>query len=361
MMIALATLLVLEIILSISGMSALVPAIPADYRLSEAPWWVCDEAGCHYDYASVQPACESGELKGRVCAVNRQGYSDSEDFELPADYEDRTRILLLGDSFTWGMSADLGKSYAETLSAAHPDAIVWNAGVPGTGVNQALLAFDAFAPVLMPQLTILTFFDNDFDDNLLPIDSWMNALDSNGKAFHIRKYAIDHEENVIAFDTQDLAYIRVHQKQPPNSEWDRLLGSTQLGSLALRLRDALTPAQPAPETMVRRRQVTRQYLLELKQAVAASGSDLLVILVPRRADTHNPSARFLLAQELMQELAIPFVNPASILVPNLDFALLPDEHWNNTGHKKVGKLLSDCVQRFFASGALTDCDHVTRP
>lgn len=360
-LIALVTLIVLEMILSAAGAGVYVPAVPAEYRLSRAPWWVCGDAGCHYDYESAQPACESGELAGRVCAINRQGYADSEDFVLPADYAGRKRILLLGDSFTWGMSAEPGASYAETLSAAHADAIIWNTGIPGTGTNQALLAFDVYAPVLQPQLTILGFVDNDFDDNLLPVDSWVNALDSSGKAVHMRKYIIDHEENVIEFDLHDLEYIQAFHQHPPTGEWERQLGLTRLGSLLLRLRDAIEPSQPATESLARRRQVTRQYLLDLKQAVGANGSRLLVLLAPRRADIFRAGARYQMAEQLMQELEIPYVNPISILVPYVDFAAPPDDHWNSAGHQKIGRLISDCVERYLERGAFTDCDHIRLP
>ena len=227
-MIVLATLLALEAALSLQGMPTYFPADSPGQRLTVLPWWVCDDAGCHYDYASVLPACETGELSGRVCEINRQGYADSEDFVLPVDYETSYRILLLGDSFTWGMRADLGASYAETLSAELPGSVIWNTGIPGTGTNQAQMVFDVYAPLLQPQLTILGFVKNDFDDNLLPVDSWMNAMNAEGQAIHIRRYAIDDEEGVIKFDHHELEFIQAHQMLPPRSALEGRLGSTRL-------------------------------------------------------------------------------------------------------------------------------------
>ena len=358
LVITLVTIIALELLLTASGVTVHYPAVPAHYELRALPWWVCGDAGCHYDYDAVQPACESGQLEGRVCAINRQGYADSADFVLPDDHLERTRILLLGDSVTWGMSADLGASYAETLSAAFPDAIIWNTGIPGTGANQARMVFEVYAPVLRPQLTILGFVNNDFDDNLLPVDSWINALDSSGRAIHLRKYAIDDDENVIAFDLRDLAFIQAHQTFPPRSALEAQLGSTRLGSLLLRLRDKMKSAAPADEKLTRRRQVTKQHLMELKRAVVASGSEFLVILVPGPADIVSAGPRYQMAEELMQELEIAFLNPASILHPVADYAPPPDFHWSNAGHQKVGALLSDCVQRYFDSGSLANCEHV---
>ena len=359
--IALATLFALEIVLTASGVPVYFPADPADTALAVRPWWKCGAAGCHYVYEAVQAACETGELRDRVCSVNAQGYADADDFELPPDWEDRRRILLLGDSFTWGASADEGKSYAEVLEAAFPRAIIWNTGIPGTGTNQALLAFDEYAPVLRPPLTILGFVDNDFDDNLLPVDSWVNALDANGQAFHVRKYAIDNDENVSEFDLETLGYIRAHGKEPASSELERLLGLTRLGTLLLRLRDSTVLTEPGAASYERRRQVTKQYLTELKGAVLTSGSELLIIMIPCPEDIERPGPRLQIAKELMRELEIPYLDPIGILDPVADYGLPLDSHWTNSGHQKVGKLLSDCVERFVESGGFADCAHIVMP
>ena len=359
--IALVTLFALEIALAVGGAPVYFPADPANTTLIERPWWTCGAAGCHYVYDEVQAACDSGELKGRVCTINRQGYPDAADFFLPDNHRERSRILLLGDSVTWGMSADLGASYAETLSAALPDAIIWNTGIPGTGTNQARMVFDVYAPLLQPQLTVLGFVSNDFDDNLLPVDSWINARDASGRAMHLRRYAIDAEENVIAFDLGDLGYIQAHHKSPPRSALEAQLGSTRLGSLLLRLRDTLKSAWPADESFARRRQVTKQHLQALKSSIAASGSGFLVVLVPDPEDIRSPSARYQIAEALMRELEIAFLNPVSILDPAADYGQPPDLHWNNAGHRKVGDLLSDCIERFFATGGFSGCAHATLP
>ena len=361
---ALATLLALEIALTARGMPLYFPADSALAVPKVLPWWTCGAAGCHYVHESVQAACAVGELRDRVCRVNEQGYAGAEDFEMTPDWESRPRIILLGDSFTWGASAEIGKSFAEILEAELPQAIIWNTGIPGTGTNQALLVFDEYAPVLRPQLTILGFVQNDFDDNLLPVDSWVNALDANGQAFHVRKYAIDEDENVIKFDLDTLGYIRAHGKPPPSSELERLLGSTRLGTLLLGLRDGSVLTEPVTSSYERRRQVTKHYLQELKQTVSASGSELLVILIPNSEDIKDVEGlrpRFQMAKDLMRELEIPYLNPISTLDPVTDYGLPHDSHWTNSGHQKVGELLSDCVQRYLNSGGFGDCAHIVLP
>ena len=55
---------------------------------------------------------------------------------------------VLGDSFTAGYNAEIGKSYVETIEANLPDSIVWNTAIGGTGTNHALASFESLAPLL---------------------------------------------------------------------------------------------------------------------------------------------------------------------------------------------------------------------
>lgn len=115
------------------------------------------------------------------------GFLGPHDFEPLSDAELQglERILVLGDSFTYGLSADLGKSYVETIQANRADAMIWNTGMSGTGAVQALSLYTRFAPMLRPQLTILGFVTNDFSGNLLALkhDSFM--IDESGRHYII--------------------------------------------------------------------------------------------------------------------------------------------------------------------------------
>lgn len=355
------TLVILELALWIAGLRPDFSMGQPDFRLVEGDWQTCDEAGCHYVYDAALRACESGALKGRICSINQQGYADDDDFTWDVDYEQRPRMLLLGDSFTFGMSADSGQSFAELLDADIPDAVIWNLGFPGSGTQNAIAAFNVYGPVLKPHLTILGFYNNDYDDNLNPVDAWLNAIGPDGKAVVMRTHIVDDWENVIAFEIEDIEYFLSFSHFPPDSELERLLGSTQLGSLLLRLAGLNEPRAPVDTRFNRREQVTRGFVRELRDAVAAQGSALLVLLIPGKDDLGNPGKRYELTQDIMKSLEIPYLNPISLLDPVADYGQPYDIHWNNAGHQKVGKLLSDCVRRFFLSGEFRECDLVALP
>ena len=368
LVIAAATLIVLEFVLAAAGIPTYFPppmsAAPQPFYES-APWWTCDEAGCHYVQEHIAAACAGGQMVyERECLVNRQGFYDTEDFAAADDWEERLRILMLGDSFTFGLSADIGKSYVEAIEADFPQSIVWNTGIHGAGTNQALAAFQVHAPVLQPQLAILGFSLNDFYDNLMPMDYRLMGIDWNNEPFRVLRYRIESPGDVIKFDRRWLYYDRHDGLDPPGSEIERLLGRTRLGSLPLRffnvrrqrtnkaLRVPLTPAII---------DATRTYLTALRDAAAAQNAALLVLLIPNRNDIDDPSIRYQTARELMEELAIPQLTLIHALDAALDYAPPPDIHWNNAGHQKVGAVLSDCLDGFQISYDLSDCEQVSMP
>lgn len=83
-------------------------------------------------------------------------------------------------------------------------------------------------------------------------------------------------------------------------------------------------------------------------------------LVHRLAsDLREPGTEYWRAADLFEELGISYITPIEILDAASDYA--PDWHWNNSGHLKVGALLSDCVDKFVSQRKLNDCSHVVLP
>ncbi len=352
------TLVSLELVIWLAGFRPAYTMAQPHHRLVKAAWQTCDEAGCHYVYDAALRACKRGVLKERVCTINRQGYADSDDFTSDGDYENWPRILLLGDSFTFGMSADPGLSFADFLDADFPNAVIWNLAHPGSGTHNAIAAFSVYSQILKPNLTILGFYNNDYDDNLMPVDTWLNAIGPDGEASVLRRSYVDDHEKVITYEIEDMEYWLSFSRYPPKSEIEHMLGSTQLGTLLLRLAGPNESLLPADTRFERRREVTQGLLRELRDDVAAQGAAFLALLIPHPDDLGTPSMRYQLTQDIMTDVDIPYLNPANILDPVSDYAPPPDFHWSNAGHQKVGALLSDCVQRYFDSGGLANCEHV---
>ena len=352
--ITLLSLLAIEIVLVISGWSTYFPHELHETNVTIAPWWACDEMGCRYQYEAAMDACDAALISDRHCKVNRQGFSDSKDFVAGDDFSVKTRILLLGDSFTQGLTADIGSSYAEVLETKLPEAIVWNAGIIGTGTAQAVATFSGLAPRFKPQLTVLGFFMNDFRDNLFPINSWLQVQDAEGKLHFIRRqYAVNlSNARRLPLDTV-AAYVSAGSR-PPASEIELTIGRTHIGSLVLKFLDQFS----GQDSFDYQKHLTRQYLSQLKDAAATQDSLLLVLLIPDRDHGGAQDARYKTALELMEELDLAYLNLAPVLDADADYTPPPDNHWNNAGHSKVGALLADCAPVFIESAEIANCDSV---
>ena len=355
--IAALTLLALEVVFALAGQPTYFPSEVPENFLDPVPWWTCDEAGCHYVYEALVAACDNGELSDLRCIVNRQGYHDTQDFVIAQDFDDRLRVLVLGDSFAFGGSAEFGKSFVETVERNIIEAVVWNTAIPGAGTNQALMTFNVYAPLLQPQVTILGFYMNDFDDNMMPVDSYFMGVDAEHSQLSIRQYQIDLRGNVIKLDRQSDLFYRYHLVDPPVSELHRMVGTTRLGSLGLRALDAVQQMiSKAEGTRVNRRvAVTEDYLRSLREAAARAETQLLVLLIPRREDIAAPGPLYQNALRLLKELEIPFLDPRDLLSSDSDYARLPDVHWSSAGHIKIGERLTQCLQDFQSSRDIARC------
>ena len=354
------------------------PPDPPQELLKPLRRWTCDEAGCRFAYDAMVASCEGRQSLPRKCILNRQGFHDTEEFAAGDDFDERMRILMLGDSFTYGMSADIGKSYVETIEANFPQSIVWNTGIPGAGTHQALASFQVYAPILQPHLTILGFFVNDFGDNLLPMDVglWLGLED--GRVF-MRRYD-NSDGKTVTLDERKAYYYRAHGLEPPANEIERAVGRTRLGSLLLRMIDIGGGGGESPNQRLDREvAVTRGYLRDLREAAAAQDTALLVLLIPHSNDVSPVPPQFSLNEverllrhplpmggeryrngmQLMEELGIPYLDPAHLLTLS-DYSP-GDFHWNSPGHQKIGAVLSDCIEAFQASGDLADCEGVEMP
>ena len=106
---------------------------------------------------------------------------------------------------------------------------------------------------------------------------------------------------------------------------------------------------------------TRRYLRQLRDLTASQSSDFLVILIPGLKQFPADRERYKIAENLMAEMELPYMDLDDVLLADEDYASFPDVHWNSAGHQKVGAILSDCIRSFIASGRLDDCEYVVMP
>lgn len=104
--------------------------------------------------------------------INKDGFRDDE-FIIGRD---RYRIMVLGDSMTFGAKVDQEEIFCSLLEKrikqTHPNKKidVMNFGVPGFRTGQELICLKKYADIYPPDIVILILFEgNDFDENVFVI------------------------------------------------------------------------------------------------------------------------------------------------------------------------------------------------
>ncbi|HLB31368.1 MAG TPA: SGNH/GDSL hydrolase family protein [Gammaproteobacteria bacterium] len=79
-------------------------------------------------------------------------------------------IVLLGDSFTFGLGVNEGESFTDYLALADPDTEYLNFGVPGYSTDQEYLLQQEVASNFRPEIYLLMLYlGNDLVDNMLSV------------------------------------------------------------------------------------------------------------------------------------------------------------------------------------------------
>jgi hypothetical protein len=81
----------------------------------------------------------------------------------------KPRILVLGDSFTYGIGVNDEETFCSILQSQMPGYEIINAGNPGKGTDYALKFYRTKGKELEPDVLILVFCGNDFSDNQLNV------------------------------------------------------------------------------------------------------------------------------------------------------------------------------------------------
>lgn len=95
-----------------------------------------------------------------------QGLRGDHLFAAPRPGNIQNRILILGDSFTYGIGSEQHEIFVERVHSQFSDTEVINAGANGYGQRQQLAILDTLGAALGPDLVVLMFFWNDVDDNV---------------------------------------------------------------------------------------------------------------------------------------------------------------------------------------------------
>lgn len=288
-------------------------------------------------------------LPERVSADPGLGWRGKKRF--PEGVSTRPRVLVLGDSYTHGVSVGDGAVYTRVL-AERADAAVFAYAGNGYGTLQECLAFERYDDEVRPDVVVLQVAVNDFVNNVFALEE-RSRVNSNYRA---RPYL---EGGAVRLRVPSrFRYLSWARGSRLVSHvlyrLDVLLARLARGGVLSSVEDELAAGRE-PELLERSRRVTGEILDRFQKRV---GRRFWVALP---ADAREPfSASF---RQLFAERGIPFLEEVPRAVElaearGLRLRLPDGAHWNDAGHRIVGDALADALIRL---GALRPRAGLTRP
>ncbi|MCC6698824.1 MAG: hypothetical protein IT365_24580 [Candidatus Hydrogenedentes bacterium] len=292
--IALLTLVVLEVLLRIVGVNSLI--------LYDA------DPACGY---RLQPR-QTVQLRGNMIAINQWGVRDPR--ALPSPPSSGGRILVLGDSVTWGgIYVKQEELFTSVLESKLAGVEVVNAGVNGYSAAQMAAMYEAHLTGLEPSTVILFAIPRDFTRPPLV------TLTGNSAAFPTERPAL--ALPVAAALLRHFAYNRFRW------EW-------------LRPRPATVPANPGlSETDCLRENVDA---VERLKASLGPKVNFAVVLLPTALEPEG-SPTLSSVEEALSARGVTFVNLGEKVKALPEF-FLDGVHLTAEGHRAVGEALVSVVK-----------------
>ena len=294
-------------------------------------------------------------------SINESGFRDVRGRAIARGDAARTRILLLGDSFTEGFGVDQADTWARRLEQLG-EYEVWNLGRMGASPLFYVVMAREYVPLLHPDVVVVQLFDNDLDENRfrhLPRDR-DGRVGAMPDAMRPRVGAAGR----LADTWRGLALVQAFQRL------ERRLAGKDLPRLFVRPGSRIG-SEPAPAgrgeplfpwydpartadwepKLAEQEVLVRQLVTELR----AANTYVLLAYVPHAPElvagdpaasrARNPHAQRL--ERLARELEVPLLDGIDLFAapgraPG-DYYLPRDQHWNAAGHALFADALESAL------------------
>ncbi len=137
---------------------------------------------------------------GKILNTNAKGFRGQVDYSYGKDPQ-KTRILMLGDSFTFGENVSDNETYSHYLQQMFPNAEIINAGIHGYGYDQMLVLLKEEGIKYNPDIVILGFNEWDIERSGLKFRDYAKPKFEieNGK-LTVTNYPVPDPESVLKWE-----------------------------------------------------------------------------------------------------------------------------------------------------------------
>ena len=252
----------------------------------------------------------------------------------------RKRVLVLGDSYVWGVSASQDDIF--TSPKVHgPDYEFINCGVPGYGTDQEYLFYLRTGQKFDVDQVILVFTpDNDVTNNV------------NSKQYSYLKPYFTLNNGELVLHNDHVRYSMIYSFNRECRVWNAVRdGIEGLGHF---LRPGREPKFADPNAVVTDSdragiELTLALIKKLKEAVTAHHAEFYVVFIPQTSRVHkhmpnNHPFAPLIAAGLTQmgvHYREPYPEFLKSAMEGVELFHAPDGHFNAAGHALFAKFLTD--------------------
>lgn len=290
---------------------------------------------------------------------NSLGFRGSREFgpKKPGDF----RLLLLGDSFTYGLGVNDDQTFAfhleQYLRQPSLAAEVINAGCPGKGTDYELKLFQTLGAKLQPDVTVLCFFCNDFADNArgeyydLDADGQLRArsLERNQRGIKSVLLNFPGYNWLISWSQAANLVKQAAVDYLVKTGKDQGGAATAASSLVVSYESGFDGSGCSNN---RNRRLTEIYVDHLKKAVKQAGSILVVCYIPISSEVETFREKQVLSRDELAIREIIEIRGGTLrsLTPLLASAPEPvgelyyaEGHWTPRAHLLAGRYLGDYI------------------
>ena len=274
--------------------------------------------------------------------TNSKGLRGSREFSYERP-DGMRRILLLGDSFTYGYGVGDEEVYAARLAALLPDWEILNLGVNGYGTDQQYLYWLEEGRRYAPQVVLLGYYVADFHRNTLSFRELAKP-----------RFVVDGD------------HLRLQPLRATSLE-EVLEESRRVESRRLRIADAasfllrLTRSEPRASFEEKAR-LTKGILEMLRDSIRREGAELWVAVIPHGEVREDPGARRIeeFLANVCADLGVPvidLVDPIRAQRERSGRPLYREHHWTAETHALAAHVIVQALPVQRAAGGEPIAQH----
>jgi hypothetical protein len=274
--------------------------------------------------------------------INSEGFRGKEFSQLDSTHE---KVMFIGDSFTWGLSANpLNSSFCDILQRKEPYNII-NLGIPAADPAQYCRIAETYIPQLKPDLVFVVFYaGNDIMINDRKLEPYK------GDFYWTNAGAIETEIDGCHFSSPQEAYkYLVNEKyylRKPRHWYESLINKSallsRLYSVKFRIKEKLDYERARKDS-----HITAKYLHRIKAVADENHVAVKFLFIPERKDAGESEEHY---RSRYASLMADDSLKADWLVPTPEkkhYVPDPDGHLNNSGHSYYAAYIEKFLSGYF--------------